>query len=158
MSVFDEHRKQCEKCGGRICDWDDPDQHLDSRCIECVENEEFVNKVDILIGELESPNWELIAKRLWSLLDDIDTAFDHYKPNMKDSFVNYVNHKCRERQDYMVSPDGQTLQPRSEIPVVEDLDPMCKWFKDAWRIEKLKSQETAPCKIDGDDYRGADHE
>lgn len=83
-------------------------------------------------------NWELMAKRLWELLDDIDTAFDHYKPEMKNSFVNYVNHKSRERYDYMESNDGQTLQPK-EIPTVEDLDPMCKWFKGAWKIEKLKS-------------------
>jgi hypothetical protein len=79
----------------------------------------------------------LIARRLWELLDDIDTAFDHYKPDMKDPFVNYVDHKCRERYDYMDS-DGYNLKPKIDLPVEEDLDPMCKWFKDAWRIEKQK--------------------
>lgn len=81
-------------------------------------------------------NYKLIAKRLWSILDDIDTAFDHYKPNMKDRFVNYVSEKCRERGLYANSLDGQTLTFTKDIPVIEQCDPMCAWFKDAWRIEK----------------------
>ncbi len=160
MSVFDEYRETCKKCGRVICDWNDPDQHVDGRCEKMIDaykyiDKDFVNRIQTLSEQTKPVNWEHMAKRLWHLLDDIDTAFDHYKPNMKDSFIHYVNHKCRERQDYMVSHDGQTLQPRPEILPEEDLDPMCKWFKDAWGIEKLKSQETAPCKIDGDDYLGS---
>ena len=86
-------------------------------------------------------NYKLIAERLWGILDDIDTAFDHYKPDMKDRFVNYVNEKSKERSSYANSLDGQTLTFNKDIPVLEDLDPMCGWFKDAWRIEKeLKSK------------------
>lgn len=91
-------------------------------------------------------NYKLIAKRLWDLLDDIDTAFDHYKPNMSDKFVHYVNCKVRERGLYANSPDGQTLTFNKEIPILEENDPMVKWFKDAWRIEKdkkLKNDHTA---------------
>jgi hypothetical protein len=76
-----------------------------------------------------------MAERLWGILDDMDTAFDHYKPNMSDKFVNYIDKKCRQRQEYMVSLDGQTLTPL-EIPIIEDLDPMTRWFSDAWKIEK----------------------
>lgn len=85
-------------------------------------------------------NYKLIAERLWSILDDIDTAFDHYKPDMTDKFVNYINHKCSERGLYANSYDGQNLQFVKDIPIVEDLDPMCKWFKDAWAIEKDNKQ------------------
>lgn len=81
-------------------------------------------------------NYKLIAERLWGILDDIDTAFDHYKPDMKDRFVNYVNEKSKERSLYANSLDGQTLTFNNNIPIIEDLDPMSKWFKDAWLIEK----------------------
>lgn len=83
-------------------------------------------------------DYRLIAHRLWEILDDIDTAFDHYKPDMKDKFVIYVQHKCVERQKYGTSKDGYTLEfvDKKDIPILENLDPMCRWFKDAWRIEK----------------------
>jgi hypothetical protein len=86
-------------------------------------------------------DYKLIAKRLWSILDDIDTAFDHYKPNTKDGFVNYVNIKCRERSFYANSFDGQNFTFVEDVPIIEDLDPMCKWFKDAWKIEKDLTQK-----------------
>jgi hypothetical protein len=86
----------------------------------------------------EEINYKLIAQRLWNILDDIDTAFDHYKPDMQNNFVNYVNHKCRERGEYANSLDGQTLTFTKDVPVEEDLDPMCKWFKEAWQIESNK--------------------
>jgi hypothetical protein len=83
-------------------------------------------------------DYRIIAHRLWELLDDIDTAFDHYKPDMKDKFVNYVQHKCVERQIYGSSKDCYTLEfvSKDEIPILDKLDPMCRWFKDAWIIEK----------------------
>jgi hypothetical protein len=80
-------------------------------------------------------NYELIARRLWQILDDIDTSIDHYKPNMNDNFVNYVDCKVRERSLYANSKDGQNLVFNPDIPVLESDDPMVKWFKDAWRIE-----------------------
>ena len=89
----------------------------------------------------EEINYKLIAERLWSILDDIDTAFDHYKPDTKDKFVNYVNEKCQDRFGYGFSEDGYVLTWNNNVPVIEDLDPMCRWFKDAWRIEKDKPTE-----------------
>ena len=91
----------------------------------------------------EMINYKLIAERLWSLLDDIDTAFDHYKPDMQNNFVNYVNAKVRERHLYAQSKDGYNLwfAYHKDIPIIEKLDPMCRWFKDAWRIEKDKPTE-----------------
>lgn len=89
-------------------------------------------------------NYKLIAQRLWQILDDIDTSFDHYKPNMNDSFVNYVDCKVRERSLYANSKDGQNLVFNPDIPVLESDDPMVKWFKDAWRIEtsRLKNKQS----------------
>ena len=81
-------------------------------------------------------NYKLIAERLWGILDDIDTAFDHYKPDMKDRFAYYVNEKSKERGLYANSLDGQTLTFNEDVPILEDLDPMSKWFKDAWLLEK----------------------
>ena len=87
-------------------------------------------------------NYKLIAERLWAILDDIDCGVDHYKPELDDKFVNYVIEKSKERGWYANSLDGQTLTFNEDIPVVEDLDPMCKWFKEAWIIEKnLKNNE-----------------
>ena len=83
-------------------------------------------------------NYKLIAERLWNILDDIDAAFDHYKPNMHDNFVHYVSHKIRERGLYANSFDGYTLTFNENIPVIEEEDAMIRWFKDAWRIEKDK--------------------
>lgn len=84
----------------------------------------------------EELNYKLIAERLWSILDDISCAFDHYKPDMNNNFVNYVSKKCEEKGWYANSLDGQNLTFKKEIPIIDNLDPMCKWFKDAWNIEK----------------------
>jgi hypothetical protein len=81
-------------------------------------------------------NYKLIAERLWGILDDIDCSVDHYKPALDDKFVNYVSEKIKERGWYANSLDGQTLTFEKDIPIIDNLDPMCKWFKDAWRIEK----------------------
>jgi hypothetical protein len=85
-------------------------------------------------------NYKLIAEKLWGILDDISCGFDHYKPDMKDKFVYYVLKKCEERGEYAKSYDGQTLTFTKDIPVIEDLDPMTKWFKEAWKIEKGKPE------------------
>jgi len=47
-------------------------------------------------------------KFLWSLLDDISTAGDMFKPEINDYF-KYVNQKCEERSEVANSEDGQTL-------------------------------------------------
>jgi len=157
MSVHDETWDKCPKCKQTIKTFHG-NYHDDGGCEKYdswheyndlkttydfyqskEENSNILRDIENYMENPEkyTPNWELIARRLWELLDDIDTAFDHYKPDMKDPFVNYVDHKCRERYDYMDS-DGYNLKPKIDLPVEEDLDPMCKWFKDAWRIEKQK--------------------
>lgn len=45
--------------------------------------------------------------RLWSLLDDIDTAGDMFKPEIN-SYFRYVNDKAQERFNHIIS-DGYTL-------------------------------------------------
>ena len=48
------------------------------------------------------------AELLWSLLDDISTAGDMFKPDLDDPFVEYVLNKCEERSKEFVS-DGYRL-------------------------------------------------
>jgi len=48
--------------------------------------------------------WKRKAEALWSLLDDISTAGDMFKPEITNYF-KYVNMKCEERSKYMQS-DG----------------------------------------------------
>jgi hypothetical protein len=85
-------------------------------------------------------DWEKIAKGLWSLLDDISTSYDHYKPTEYSCMkcLHYINVKAQERNKYMYSPDGYDLVPAgaNELPNVENLDAMTRWFKDAWNIER----------------------
>lgn len=45
---------------------------------------------------------------LWSLLDDISTAGDMFKPEHTEYF-QYVNRKCEERSNVANSLDGHTL-------------------------------------------------
>ncbi len=53
-------------------------------------------------------SWEEIAKNLWCLLDDIDTASDMFKP-VKNNFYKYSMKKCEARHKYGYS-DGYTLK------------------------------------------------
>jgi len=53
---------------------------------------------------------------LWSLLDDIDTATDLYKPE-KTPFLEYMYKKIAERHEHLFS-DGYTLAK------INPLDPM----------------------------------
>lgn len=59
--------------------------------------------------EITLENWEYIAKELWKLLDDIDTASDIFKPE-SDSFYEYAMEKVRKRSQFMKS-DGYDLTP-----------------------------------------------
>lgn len=54
-------------------------------------------------------SWEEIAKGLWQLLDDIDTASDMFKPKQT-GFYRYVMRKAEERGKYGYSPDGYELK------------------------------------------------
>jgi hypothetical protein len=47
-------------------------------------------------------------KKLWDLLDDIDSASDIFRPAMDDPFVTYVMRKAEMRHQYLVS-DGYNL-------------------------------------------------
>ena len=46
---------------------------------------------------------------LWSLLDNISTAGDMFKPDI-DEYFRYVNHQCEQRSEIAISEDGQTLK------------------------------------------------
>ena len=81
-------------------------------------------------------NYKLIAERLWNILDDIDTANDHYKPDMNNYFASYVDVKIRDRFQYATDNDNTGLKFNKDIPILENLDPMTRWFKEAWEIEK----------------------
>lgn len=48
------------------------------------------------------------AEALWCLLDDISTAGDMFKPDLKNPFVAYVLRKCEERSKHFES-DGYKL-------------------------------------------------
>ena len=51
----------------------------------------------------------VIEQALWELLDDIDTAFDIFKPEMRD-FERHVLARCQERCKYLHSKDGYSLE------------------------------------------------
>lgn len=52
-------------------------------------------------------------KALWDLLDDIDTAFDRYRPDMH-AFEQYMQRKVTERHQYLQS-DGYGLYEPGDI-------------------------------------------
>ena len=55
--------------------------------------------------------YKKIAKELWKLLDDIDTASDVFKPDTIESYKAFYNHtmkECEKRGRYMESKDGYT--------------------------------------------------
>ena len=45
---------------------------------------------------------------LWSLLDDISTAGDMFKPEIN-AYFKYVNKQCGKRSEEANSEDGQTI-------------------------------------------------
>jgi len=51
--------------------------------------------------------WKQKAEELWTLLDDISTAADMFKPE-KTGYFKYVNGKCEERGKYLQS-DGYII-------------------------------------------------
>ncbi len=54
-------------------------------------------------------DWKLKAEKLWELLDDIDTYFDMFKPDME-AFERRVEDKCQQRHKHLAS-DGWHLYP-----------------------------------------------
>ena len=84
-----------------------------------------------------------IAESLWSLLDDIDTASDIFKPCERngmrsyEKFYNYVMKKAAKRFDYLKS-DGYEIYTPEEyalLPVKEHI------MKD---VSKLDLSENNP--------------
>lgn len=57
--------------------------------------------------------WKYIAERLWSLLDDVDTAGDMFKPPIN-NFFKYVIGKAEKRHKYLHS-DGYSLVLTKEL-------------------------------------------
>ncbi len=74
-------------------------------------SEEYESRVQ----QLEKENEELKAeaKRLWSLLDDISTYGDMYKPE-RTEYVKAVDKKCAEREG-MIYSDGYKLYIREPV-------------------------------------------
>ena len=111
--------------------------------------------VDAVKWVIEQKNmWKDISYGLYKILDDIDTASDHYKPE-KSKYSHYVTEKVMEKGKYMWS-DGYNVFPRDSFPVesTEKADPATEYFKDCAKIEKSYGQSdiwiddlrAVPCK------------
>lgn len=59
--------------------------------------------------ELTIENWKCIAKELWKLLDEIDTASDMFKPEFN-NFYRYAMVRVEKRHEFMKS-NGYDLFP-----------------------------------------------
>jgi len=78
---------------------------------------EKIKSVDLLESKLlsifEGKSWEYIAKALYTILDDIDTASDMCKDNYK-AYQDVVM-KLQAKKNEFLSSDGYTLKPAIEI-------------------------------------------
>lgn len=87
----------CTRCSGKFCE-----DHGHLRCdCDCLAR----HTANVKVGAANRETKEL--KRLWSLLDDISTAGDMYKPE-QNSYFKYVTRKCESR-DGIISSDGHVL-------------------------------------------------
>ena len=55
-----------------------------------------------------------IIKRLWQLLDDIDTASDAFKPEQT-PFYQYVMAKVKKREELIVSDGNKLFYPNGNV-------------------------------------------
>jgi len=62
----------------------------------------------------EGRTWEQIALALYQILDDIDTMSDACKSNLQ-AFQDQVLRLQAEKNQYLYSPDGYTLQPSEPV-------------------------------------------
>jgi hypothetical protein len=53
-------------------------------------------------------------KFLWDLLDNIDTAFDRFRPEMH-AFEEYVQTVAEERHHVLVSDGYELFEPKPEV-------------------------------------------
>jgi len=60
-------------------------------------------------NDMTTEKWKYIAIKLWSLLDDIDTASDMLKPE-RNPFYEFAMSKVEQRFRYLAS-DGYKLFP-----------------------------------------------
>lgn len=76
-----------------------------------------LDKIGTLLEECRDvEHLRKISERLWSLLDDIDTSSDMFKPTDLDSykrFYNYVMKKCDERSKHLESDGWNLFLPKS---------------------------------------------
>lgn len=80
------------------------EQNIDSAQGQAVKVDPFVMQDAVVSAERMREK----AEALWCLLDDISTAGDMFKPDLKDPFVAYVLRKCEERGEHFIS-DGYKL-------------------------------------------------
>lgn len=79
-----------------------------------------VDDLFIALGESE---WEIRARKLWQLLDDISTCFDAYHPRIEPTaFEESVQRLCEQRCRYLYSPDGHKLLPTPRKASVPSAD------------------------------------
>jgi len=72
------------------------------------------------IERVRGMTWEQIAKALYQMLDDIDTASDMCKENLQ-AFQDMVLKKQQEKNLYLISPDGYGLKRVGESKLKEGL-------------------------------------
>ena len=78
--------------------------------------------------------WEAIARELWALLDDIDTAGDMFKPPINSHF-KYVNMKAEQRFR-VASSDGYELDfnTRPNDAKMDEVDNIETYIKDVHNL------------------------
>jgi len=86
---------------------------------------EKIQRVDEIESKLlsifEGKSWEYIAKALYTILDDIDTASDMCKDNYK-AYQDVVMKLQAKKNQYLTS-DGYTLKPVDEIDSDSEEEP-----------------------------------
>jgi hypothetical protein len=54
-------------------------------------------------------------RKLWDLLDDIDSASDIFRPKMDDPFVSFVMEKVQARHQHLVSDGYNLFEPETLV-------------------------------------------
>lgn len=116
---------------------------------------EKIQRVDEIESKLlsifEGKSWEYIAKALYTILDDIDTASDMCKDNYK-AYQDVVMELQAKKNDFL-SSDGYTLKPVEEIDSDSEEEPNNSMLQpdeeeEAHGLMKFNTNECV-CHIDG---------
>ena len=75
-------------------------------------------------------------KALWDLLDDIDTAFDAFRPHME-QFEHFVQSKVDERNKWLTSGGYELSEPKGAENLKIDIADFCAWLNEAKAILNL---------------------